>query len=90
MDALQKALSLGLDQGVEIVTPLMFLTKAQTWKLAENLGGTALVHFIVENTHTCYEGDHQHHHDWGYGCGQCPACLLREKGWKEYLTSKRH
>ena len=87
MDALQKALSLGLDQGVEIVTPLMFLTKAQTWKLAENLGGEALVHFIVENTHTCYEGDHRHHHDWGYGCGVCPACRLREKGWKEYQAN---
>lgn len=90
MDALQKALSLGLDQGIEIVTPLMFLSKAQTWALAEKLGGKALVHFIVENTHTCYEGDHQHHHDWGYGCGQCPACLLREKGWQEYLTNSKH
>ena len=90
MDALQKALSLGLDQGIEIVTPLMFLSKAQTWALAEKLGGEALVHFIVENTHTCYEGDHQHHHDWGYGCGQCPACLLREKGWQEYLTNSKH
>ena len=89
MDALQNALTLGLDRSIEITTPLMFLTKAQTWELAEMLGGKTLVDFIVENTHTCYEGDHQHFHEWGYGCGGCPACQLRDKGWKEYLARKK-
>ena len=89
MDAMQKALTLGMNWEIEIVTPLMFRTKAQTWELACELGGEKLVDFIVRETHTCYEGDHEHLHPWGYGCGQCPACILREKGYEEYLNSKK-
>ncbi len=88
MDALEKALSLGMDWKIEIVTPLMFKTKAQTWLLAQELGGKELVDFIVKETHTCYEGDHEHLHPWGYGCGKCPACLLRQHGFEEFLRFK--
>ena len=89
LDALEKALTLGMDHAFKIETPLMYRSKAQTWALAEEIGGKALVDFIVKNTHTCYEGDHEHWHDWGYGCGQCPACRLRAKGWEEYCQSNR-
>ena len=89
MDAMQQALSLGMDWPIEIVTPLMFRTKAQTWELAHELGGDALVDFIVRETHTCYEGDREHFHPWGYGCGKCPACVLREKGFEEYCRTKQ-
>ena len=88
MDAMQKALTLGMNWEIEIVTPLMFRTKAQTWELACELGGEKLVDFIVRETHTCYEGDHEHLHPWGYGCGKCPACVLRKKGYEEFLASK--
>lgn len=81
LDAMQHALALGLDRPIEIETPLMHLTKAQTWALAHEIGGAALVDLIVEHSHTCYEGDRTHRHDWGYGCGACPACDLRAKGW---------
>ena len=89
MDAMQKALSLGMDWEIEIVTPLMYRSKAQTWQLAQEIGGDELVDFIVKETHTCYEGDREHFHDWGYGCGRCPACQLREKGYAEYKNSKK-
>ncbi|MGP1274890.1 MAG: 7-cyano-7-deazaguanine synthase QueC [Caulobacterales bacterium] len=85
--AQERALSLGLDMPVSIDTPLMFLTKAQTWVLADQLGGQALVDVIVEDSHTCYLGDRQHRHDWGYGCGTCPACELRAAGWKEWAAA---
>lgn len=88
MDAMEQALSLGMDCSIKIETPLMYLTKAETWCLAEQIGGDDLVRFIVNKTHTCYEGDHTHLHDWGYGCGKCPACVLREKGYHEYLAGK--
>jgi 7-cyano-7-deazaguanine synthase len=81
IDAMQSALSLGLDRPVAIETPLMHLTKAKTWALARELGGDALVSLIVEHSHTCYEGDRTRRHEWGYGCGACPACDLRAKGW---------
>ena len=84
LQAQERALSLGLDMPVTIDTPLMFLTKAQTWELADGLGGKPLVDLIVEHSHTCYMGDRQHRHDWGYGCGKCPACELREAGWKAW------
>lgn len=84
LDAMQQALALGLDRPTRIETPLMHLTKAQTWALAHDLGGAALVDLIVENTHTCYEGDRLSRHPWGYGCGACPACDLRAKGWAEW------
>jgi 7-cyano-7-deazaguanine synthase len=81
LKALQAALSLGLDQRVTIHTPLMWRDKAATWALAAELGGEALVRLIRDETHTCYLGDRTQKHDWGYGCGTCPACDLRSKGW---------
>ncbi len=84
MDALQSALTLGMDRDTPIKTPLMYLDKAATWALADELGGAALVDLIVEDTHTCYLGDRSQRHDWGYGCGTCPACDLRAKGWARW------
>lgn len=81
LDAMESALSLGLDRRLTIETPLMRRTKADTWALASELGGDALVDVIVEHTHTCYVGDRAHRHAWGYGCGACPACELRAHGW---------
>jgi 7-cyano-7-deazaguanine synthase len=68
----------------ELHTPLMWLDKAATWKLAADLGGPELVDLIREHSHTCYLGERGARHDWGYGCGECPACSLRAKGWREY------
>jgi 7-cyano-7-deazaguanine synthase len=84
LKALQVALSLGLDTRLVLETPLMWLDKAQTWKLAESLGGPALVALIEEETHTCYVGDRTHRHAWGYGCNTCPACDLRRIGHERY------
>ena len=84
MDALSSALTLGMDRTTPLETPLMYLDKAQTWALANELGGKALVDLIVEETHTCYLGNRSHRHDWGYGCGTCPACELRAKGWETW------
>jgi 7-cyano-7-deazaguanine synthase len=84
MKAMQLALSLGMDKRFLIETPLMWIDKADTWRLAESLGGAALVDLIVEHTHTCYLGDRAHRHAWGYGCGTCPACELRARGWERY------
>ncbi|WP_027578352.1 7-cyano-7-deazaguanine synthase QueC [Bradyrhizobium sp. Ai1a-2] len=84
IEALQSALSLGMARDVQLHTPLMWLSKAETWKLAHELGGTGLVDLIREHSHTCYLGERGAPHDWGYGCGECPACTLREKGWREY------
>jgi 7-cyano-7-deazaguanine synthase len=81
IDAMERTLSLGLATPIEIETPLMHRTKAQTWALAHDLGGDALVETIIEHSHTCYEGDRTHRHPWGYGCAACPACALRAKGW---------
>jgi 7-cyano-7-deazaguanine synthase len=85
LKALQVALSLGLDTRVVLETPLMWLDKAQTWKMAETLGGQALVSLIEEETHTCYLGDRTHRHAWGYGCNTCPACDLRRAGHERYI-----
>ncbi len=85
---LQAAITLGMDKPFEIVTPLMYVDKAGTWGLADDLGGTALVDLIVEHSHTCYLGDRAHRHDWGYGCGTCPACELRAKGWETWQRAK--
>ena len=92
MKALQVALSLGMDRRVLIDTPLMWIDKAQTWQLAHELGqasgvpdgGDRLVELIIEHSHTCYLGDRSQRHDWGYGCGRCPACELRARGWERY------
>jgi 7-cyano-7-deazaguanine synthase len=87
MKAMQLALSLGMDKRYLIETPLMWIDKADTWRMAEALGGTALVDLIVEHTHTCYLGDRAHRHAWGYGCGTCPACELRARGWERYRAA---
>lgn len=86
MKAMQRALSLGMDKPIAIATPLMWIDKAQTWSLARELGGDTLVDLIAEHTHTCYAGDRTHRHEWGYGCGTCPACELRAKGWTNYQS----
>ncbi|HSI49807.1 MAG TPA: 7-cyano-7-deazaguanine synthase QueC [Ideonella sp.] len=84
MKAMQLAVSLGMDRRFLIETPLMWIDKAATWQLAQDLGGERLVNLIVEDTHTCYLGDREHRHEWGYGCGQCPACELRRRGWERW------
>jgi 7-cyano-7-deazaguanine synthase len=89
LKALQVALNLGLDTRLVIETPLMWLDKAATWKLAEELGGSKLVRLMIEQTHTCYLGDRTRLHGWGYGCGTCPACDLRSKGWARYRAELR-
>jgi 7-cyano-7-deazaguanine synthase len=83
--ALQVALNLGMEKQFELHTPLMWLDKARTWRLAHELGGAGLVDLICEQSHTCYLGERGVHHDWGYGCGECPACALRARGWREYV-----
>jgi len=88
IDAMQRALSLGLDKPVPIETPMMALTKAETWALADRIGGTALVDLIVEESHTCYRGERGERHTWGYGCGACPACDLRAAGHAEWIASR--
>jgi 7-cyano-7-deazaguanine synthase len=89
LDAMQQALNLGMDQDFAIETPLMWLTKAQTWALSKRLGGEPLVDLILEHTHTCYLGDRGHRHAWGYGCGECPACELRKGGFEDWIASGR-
>jgi 7-cyano-7-deazaguanine synthase len=84
MKAMQLALSLGMDRRILIETPLMWIDKAETWEMAHTLGGDALVDLIVEHSHTCYTGDREHRHTWGYGCGACPACELRAAGWQRW------
>ena len=87
MKAMQLALSLGMDKRFLIETPLMWIDKAETWRLAQQLGGHPLVDLIVEHTHTCYLGDRSHRQDWGYGCGTCPACDLRAKGFARFVQA---
>ena len=88
LQTLAKALSLGMDRAITIDTPLMYVDKAGTWAMALDLGGPALVDIIVEATHSCYLGDRSKRHPWGYGCGTCPACELRAKGWERWQTAK--
>ena len=85
---MQAALSLGMARQFELHTPLMWIDKAATWKLAHDLGGEGLVDLIREQSHTCYLGERGAQHDWGFGCGECPACSLRAKGWREYVARK--
>lgn len=87
MKALQVALNLGMDQRFVIHTPLMWVDKKGTWEMAEKLGGRPFVDFIVERTHTCYQGDRTRRHVWGFGCGACPACELRARGFAEYSST---
>jgi 7-cyano-7-deazaguanine synthase len=85
--ALNRALDLGMAKQFELHTPLMWRDKAATWALAHELGGDALVDLIREHSHTCYLGERGARHDWGFGCGECPACELRAKGWREFAAS---
>lgn len=86
--AVQVALNLGMDSRYVLHTPLMWIDKAETWKLAEDLGGAPLMSLINEASHTCYLGDRGTLHPWGHGCGECPACALRRAGWEEYVAEK--
>lgn len=85
IDSMEKSLSLAMDFEFKVHTPLMYLTKAETFALADQLGGLKAV---VEQTHTCYEGNRDELHEWGYGCGNCPACELRKKGYEEWQKQK--
>jgi 7-cyano-7-deazaguanine synthase len=85
--AMQLALGLGMDRRFVIHTPLMWIDKAATFALAHEIGGDALVDLLVEETHTCYLGDRSHRHDWGYGCGECPACQLRAQGFAKWKAA---
>jgi len=86
--ALQLALNLGMDRRFVLHTPLMWIDKAETWAMAERLGGAPLVSLINHETHTCYMGDRTTLHPWGYGCGHCPACELRAEGWARYTQPR--
>lgn len=84
--AQERAIALGLDKPFRIATPLMFVDKAGTWAMAQALGGDALTAVVVEDTHTCYLGERTTRHAWGWGCGTCPACVLRAKGWEAWTS----
>ena len=84
LKAMQVALSLGLDSAMTVETPLMWLSKAQTWALCDALGGVALTEAIIEHSHTCYLGERGARHAWGHGCGACPACQLRAQGFQNW------
>jgi len=84
LKAMQLALNLGMQRRFVVETPLMWRDKAATWALAQALGGAALVELIRTGTHSCYLGDRSRLHDWGYGCGTCPACELRAVGWQRW------
>lgn len=88
LQTLASAISLGMDKSFRIVTPLMYVDKAGTWALAEKLGGRAFVDLVIEATHTCYLGDRERRHPWGFGCGNCPACELRAKGWEKWQRAR--
>lgn len=88
LKAQAETLRLGLDADIRIEAPLMYLDKAATWQLAEDLGGAPLVNMIGEETHTCYLGERGVRHAWGYGCGTCPACELRANGWQRWQEGK--
>lgn len=86
IDSLETSIGLGMDMKFKIHTPLMFLNKAQSWLVAENLGGSELIDVIVEETHSCYRGVRESRYEWGYGCNKCPACELRKVGYGQYKT----
>jgi len=88
LKALQVTLTLGMDKRFVVHTPLMWIDKAATWQLAEDLGGGALVALMTEETHSCYRGDRSRLHAWGYGCNDCPACALRAAGWEAYSLKR--
>lgn len=86
LDAQELTLARGMDRPFNIETPLMWLDKAETWALASELGGESLTEIVIEESHTCYLGDRQHRHPWGYGCGTCPACELRANGYDTWQS----
>ena len=88
LKALQATLSLGMDRRFAIHTPLMWRDKRATWELARGLGGDRLVELIREESHSCYLGERARRHAWGYGCGGCPACELRRKGWEAFVGAE--
>lgn len=88
VQAMARALKLGMDKEMLIETPLMRIDKAQTFAMAQKIGGDAFIRLVVDETHSCYLGDRSHRHDWGYGCGECPACRLRAQGWEKWIASK--
>jgi len=88
--AMQLALTLGLDKRITIHTPLMWIDKADTFALAEELGGKAFLDLVVEDSHSCYLGDRSRRHPWGYGCGTCPACHLRAQGFAKFMSRREH
>ncbi|TIW52026.1 MAG: 7-cyano-7-deazaguanine synthase QueC [Mesorhizobium sp.] len=84
MKAMQLALNLGMDHRFVVHTPLMWIDKAETWRMADALGGKALVNLILDRTHTCYNGNRTQQHVWGWGCGNCPSCELRANGYHQF------
>ncbi len=90
LKALQVALSLGMDRPLVLETPLMWLDKADTWELAQQLGGAGLVELLRTETHTCYLNRRDALHAWGYGCGECPACTLRAQGYRQWMARSMH
>jgi 7-cyano-7-deazaguanine synthase len=87
LKSLQATLSLGMDHRFVIHTPLMWRDKKATWDLARDLGGDALVELIRVESHSCYLGERDRLHPWGHGCGTCPACDLRRKGWEAFAAA---
>lgn len=87
LDAQELTLARGLDKPFKIDTPLMWLDKSETWEMAMQLGGQALVDIVIEESHTCYKGDRSQRHVWGYGCNDCPACDLRAKGYEKWAAA---
>ena len=87
--AMAQALSLGLDRALTVHTPLMWIDKAATFALAEELGGRAFLDLVIEDSHSCYLGDRTHRHPWGYGCGDCPACRLRADGFAKFTNARK-
>jgi 7-cyano-7-deazaguanine synthase len=88
LNSMQETLRLGIERPYQIHTPLMYIDKAETWAMSKSLGGDDLVNLILEETHTCYQGQRGERYDWGYGCGECPACQLRSTGfehWREMV-----
>ncbi len=88
VQAMARALNLGMERDFSVHTPLMWIDKAATFALAGELGGQALLDIVIEDTHTCYLGERGRRHDWGYGCGDCPACRLRAEGFRRFRQTK--
>jgi len=86
--AMQVALTLGMDKRFTLHTPLMWIDKAATFAMAEIIGGKGLLDLVIEDSHSCYLGDRAKRHDWGYGCGTCPACQLRAQGFAKFISGQ--